>query len=116
MTITLNKNNNNNNNYRVCERACLYVRWRWVTLKSPGDGDLLWLSIGWLWDVLSSKYLKCIVDDSVIVCDKLINARDSVSTNVTNTISTNVTSTVPINSDDEKVRYKMDCYNLHTLL
>ena len=51
MTITLNKNNNNNNNnYRVCDRACLYVRWRGVTLKSPGDGDLLWLSIGWLWD------------------------------------------------------------------
>ena len=50
MTITLNKNNNNNNNnYRVCERACLYVRWRGVTLKSPGDDDLLWLLIGWLW-------------------------------------------------------------------
>ena len=49
MTITLNKNNNNNNiNYRVCERACLYVRWRGVTLKSPGDGDFLRLSIGWL--------------------------------------------------------------------
>ena len=40
----------------------------------------------------------------------------SVSTNVTNTISTNVISTVSICSDDKKVRYKMDCYILHTLL
>ena len=59
MTITLNKNNNNNNNnYRVCERACLYVRWCRVTLKSPGDGDLLWLSIGWLWDPPESQPLE----------------------------------------------------------
>ena len=42
---------------------------------------------------------------------------DNVSTtNVTNTISTNVTSTMSISSDDKKVRYKMDCYILHTFL
>ena len=59
MTITLNKNNNNNNiNYRVCERACFYVRWRGVTLKSPGDGDFLCLSIVWLWDPPESQPLE----------------------------------------------------------
>ena len=36
--------------------------------------------------------------------------------NVTNTASTNVASTVSINFGDKKFRYKMDCYNLHTLL
>ena len=41
---------------------------------------------------------------------------DSVSRNVTNTISTTVTSTVSINSDDTKVRYKLNCYILHTFL
>ena len=30
--------------------------------------------------------------------------------------STNITSTVSINSDDKKVRYKIDCYILHTTL
>ena len=32
---------------------------------------------------------------------------------MTNTISTNFTSAVSINSDDEKVKNKMDCYILH---
>ena len=30
--------------------------------------------------------------------------------------STNIMSTVSINSDDKKVRYKIDCYILHTTL
>ena len=64
----------------------------------------------------NSKYLKSIVDDWVIECDEVINFTDSVSTNVTNTISKNVTVTVPINSDDKKVRYKMDYYIFHTFL
>ena len=42
------------------------------------------------------KYLK------MILCDETINLTDSVSTSVTSTVS--------INSDDEKVRYKMDFY------
>ena len=54
----------------------------------------------------------------------IVNAVDSVSTNVTNTIPTNmintvsknVTSIVIVNSDHKKVRYKMDCYILHTFL
>ena len=65
-----------------------------------------------------------ISDTSVIVCDGIINATDSVSTNVTNaipanmtnTMSTNVTSTVAITSDDKKVKYKIDCYILYKVL
>ena len=41
---------------------------------------------------------------------------DIVSTNVTNAISTSVTSTGSINYDDKKVRYKMECYILYTVL
>ena len=37
---------------------------------------------------------------------------DIVSTKMTNTVATNVW----INCHDEKVRYKMDCYILHTVL
>ena len=58
------------------------------------------------------------------MCDEIINAADSVSTNVTNTIptnmrntlATNVISTVSTNSNDKKIRYKMHCYILHLFL
>ena len=64
-------------------------------------------------------YLASTIDDSVIMCDEIKNAVDCVSTNVTyitNTIRSNVMKTVSINSNDEKVRYKIDCYILHTVL
>ena len=67
----------------------------------------------------NGKYLKSIADTSVIACDEITNATDSVSTNVTNlinTISANATSTVPLNFNDKKVKYKMDCDILHTFL
>ena len=41
---------------------------------------------------------------------------DIVSTNVTSIMSTNVTSTILTSSNDKKVRYKMGCYILHTVL
>ena len=41
---------------------------------------------------------------------------DTVSTKMTNTIPKNVTSTMLTNSDDKKVRHKMNCYILHTVL
>ena len=47
-----------------------------------------------------SKYLKSNVDDSVIVCDKVLSVTDS--SNVTNAILTNVTSFDSINFDDKK--------------
>ena len=60
------------------------------------------------------KYLKSIADTSVIGCNEIRNVMDSAS--VTNIISTNVTSTVSTNSDNKKVKYRMDCYALHTVL
>ena len=40
----------------------------------------------------------------------------NVTTNMANTISASVTSTVSINSNNKKVRHKMDCYILHIIL
>ena len=56
--------------------------------------------------------------------DKIINATDCVSTNVTNiiltnmknTMSTNFRSAVSITSVDQIVKYKRDCYILHTII
>ena len=57
----------------------------------------------------NGKYLESITDDdSVITCDEIINAADKVSTNVT--------STVPKHFYNKNLRYKMDCYILHTVL
>ena len=39
----------------------------------------------------NSRYLKSIVDDSVIVHDEVINVTDIASTNVTNTLPSNIT-------------------------
>ena len=64
----------------------------------------------------NSKCLKRIADESAIECNEIINVMDSVSTNVTNTIPTNVANTVSTNSGDKKVKYKIDCYILHTFL
>ena len=49
------------------------------------------------------------------MCDEIINATDNESANVTGIKSTNVTSTLPTNSDNKKVRYKMDFYIPHTV-
>ena len=35
-----------------------------------------------------SSYFKCIVDNSVIVCNEIINVTDRVSTNMENTMAT----------------------------
>ena len=49
---------------------------------------------------------KSIADTSVITCDEIISFMGIVSTKITNTIATNVS----INSNDKKVRCKIDCY------
>ena len=49
-------------------------------------------------------YLKSIADDSKIACDEIKNATDSASTNVLT------------NLHNKTLRYKMDCYILHTVL
>ena len=72
----------------------------------------------------NGKYLRSIADTSVIVCDEVINASDiaptkmtnNISANVTNTLPTNVMSNVPTKFSNKKVRYTMDCYNLHIVL
>ena len=50
------------------------------------------------------------------MCDEIISVMDVVSTKMTNTIATNVMSTSSINCQSKKVRYKTDCYILHTVL
>ena len=57
----------------------------------------------------NSKYLKSIADTSMIKCDEIISVMDIVSTN---TIAKNVS----INCHNKKVRYKIDCYILYTVL
>ena len=64
----------------------------------------------------NNRYLKSIVDDCVIACDEIINVMDSVSTNVRNTNLINATKIFSINSDNKKIRHKMDCFVLHTSL
>ena len=56
------------------------------------------------------RYLKSIVNTSVIVCNEIINVTDSVSTDVTSIILVNVRGTVLLISDNKKVRYEKDCY------
>ena len=53
-----------------------------------------------------------IADTSVIMCDEIISVMDIVSTKMANTIVTNVSRY----SGNTKVRYKIDCYILHTVL
>ena len=60
----------------------------------------------------NSKYVKGVAYTLVIACDEIIPVTDIVWTTMTNAIAPNVS----INSDDKKVRYKIDCYILHTVL
>ena len=48
----------------------------------------------------------------MIACDEIISVADIASTQMTNTTAT----TVSTNSDDKKVRYKIDDYILDTVL
>ena len=60
----------------------------------------------------NSKNLKGISDTSIITCNEIIYVMDIVSTKMTNTIATNVS----ITCHNKKVRYKIDCYILDTVL
>ena len=50
------------------------------------------------------------------MCDEIIGAPDSASTNVSCTVPMYAKNIVPTNFDDKKVRHKMDCCILHTVL
>ena len=52
--------------------------------------------------------MKVIMENSKIVFEGIVN--------VMNIVSANVTSTMLTNSNDKKVRYKMECYTLRTIL
>ena len=52
----------------------------------------------------NGKYLKHIVDGSVIVCHEIMYVMDIVAANLST------------NSDDQKLRYEMDCFVLHRFL
>ena len=60
----------------------------------------------------NSKYLKSIADISVTVCNEIISVMDNVSTKKTSSIATNVIK----NCRGKSVRYRIDCYILHTVL
>ena len=67
----------------------------------------------------NGKYLASTIDNSVIMCDKIIKAGKSVSANVL----VNITCTVPINASNDtsinfsnkNVGYEMNCCNFHTV-
>ena len=61
----------------------------------------------------NDKYLKSIVDTSIITSDEIISVMDIVSTKWTNTIPTNVLT----NCHNKKVRYEIDCpYFVHSFI
>ena len=62
------------------------------------------------WTCENGKYLKIIADTLVIACDEIISVMDIVSTKMTNSIN------VSINCHSNKVRCKIDCYILQTVL
>ena len=57
-------------------------------------------------------YLRIFIDDSRITSNKLVNAANSMSTN----LPTNVTCIVLNIFHNKKVRHKMHCYILYTVL
>ena len=87
-------NSNQKWNSKTCQCECKNYR----TFKK----DYSWYPSTCICE--NSKYLKSIDDTSVIACDEIISVMHIVSTKMTNTIGTNVS----INSDDKKVRYKID--------
>ena len=60
----------------------------------------------------SDKYLKSIGDTSVIVCDEIMSVMDFVLTKMINATATNIST----NCHNKKIKYKVDCYILHTVL
>ena len=79
-------------NYGTCKRDC-----SWSHSISICEND---------------KYLKSIADTSVIVCDEIMSVMDIVLTNMINTTATNIST----NCHTKKIKYKVDCYILHTVL
>ena len=79
---TINSNHKWNNDKFQCECKWYHAR----------KEDYSWNPSALI--CVNSRYLKSIADESVVVCNEVINVTDSVSTNVTNTLPTNVMSTL----------------------
>ena len=94
-------NSNQNRNNDKCWCDCTNLKKHHVCKK-----NYIWNAATCSYE--NGKYLGSIIDDSLIKCDEIIKAADCISTNVMSTASTNFCN--------KKVRYKMDCNILHTLL
>ena len=80
----------------------------WCESKSPKEDNACakdYIQNSTTFSFGNVECLASTIDDSVITCDEIVNAADSVSTNV----PTDVTSTLSINFHNKNVRYKLDC-------
>ena len=62
----------------------------------------------------NGEYLASTIVDSVITCHEIIDAADSVSTNISCTVPMNAANVATTNGDGK--RFKMDCYILHSFI
>ena len=60
----------------------------------------------------NGEYLANCIDDFALMCDSIVNAADSITTNG----SVKVMNSIPTNFRNKKVRFKMDCWILSTVL
>ena len=96
-------------NNNKCLRDCKNLKEHPVCEK-----DYIWNSD--TCDCKNGEYLASIIDGTVInAWWNHLNAADVVSTNIVSTVSTNVTIAASINFYNQKLRYKIDCYILHTV-
>ena len=96
-THNLNQKWNNEIYQCECKNYCLCKKdYSWTSRTCICEND---------------KYLKSIADTLVILCDEIIWITYIMSTNGAHAISINMST----NSDDKKVRYKMNCYILHMI-
>ena len=87
----------------------------WCECKNPKKLDACEKVYIWnpsIWICKNGEYSESTIDDSVITCDAIVNAEDSVLTNG----SAYVMSTVSTYFHNNKERYRMDCYILYTVI
>ena len=78
-----------------------------VEIIALAKKDFIWNHSTYICE--NGKYLKSNVDE-------IVYGMDIVSANVTSIVSAKVTSIMLTTSINKKVRYKMDCYIMHTAL
>ena len=95
-------NSNQKLNKKTCQYKCKNYR-NWKNDYSQYRSTCIYEN---------DKYLKSIADTLLITFNKIISVMDIASRKITNTIATNES----INCHNKKVRCKIDCYILHTVL